>query len=242
MRVMPDTSAKRYYVLIDPEKKVDHKSIISECNKHNVSGIMIGGSSAVIDGFSDFVNMVRTSTKLPIILFPGSHYQVEFAADAIFLLSLLNSSSTKYLIGEHLGAARRIYESDLEIITTAYLVITGNRELSVARQSNLLAVEPENNSLIADYIYAASIMKFDMLYLEAGSGTENPIMPDTVLTARKLFKGPITVGGGIRKPEQAEKLFTAGADCIVTGNIVEENPAIIGEFMKLTDRMNEIQH
>ena len=40
---------------------------------------------------------------------------------------------------------------------------------------------------------------------------------------KKNIDIPLIVGGGIRKPEQAQALLEAGADIIDTGTITEEN-------------------
>ncbi len=236
---IPGKNCKEYFVLIDPQKNVNHLRIVEQCNRHSVSGIMIGGSSTVIEGFSDFVSMIRSSTDLPLILFPGSHYQVDCSADAIFLLSLLNSKNTKYLIGEHLSAAKQIYNSNLDIITTAYLIITDNMELSVARESKMIPLRQDMKDKLSEYYSAASIMKFDILYLEAGSGADKPLSASTVKNAKSIFKGPVVTGGGIRTVKQAREILDAGSDCIVTGNIVESKPYMIGHFMDTVREFNE---
>ena len=43
---------------------------------------------------------------------------------------------------------------------------------------------------------------------------------------------PIIVGGGIRSAETALEICNAGADIIVVGNAIEENPNLIYEISK----------
>ena len=61
-----------------------------------------------------------------------------------------------------------------------------------------------------------------MLYLEAGSGAENPVNQSLIAAARDACDLPLIVGGGIRDAEAASKAADAGADWIVTGNLTEE--------------------
>jgi putative glycerol-1-phosphate prenyltransferase len=60
--------------------------------------------------------------------------------------------------------------------------------------------------------------------MDAGSGALNPIPLDIVTAVKKEVGLPLIVGGGIRTPEMAEAVCRAGADIIVVGNLLEENP------------------
>lgn len=64
-------------------------------------------------------------------------------------------------------------------------------------------------------------------YLEAGSGASYPVNNETIALSKKLSGINIIVGGGIRKPEIAYEKVLAGADAIVTGNLLEENPKAV---------------
>ena len=63
------------------------------------------------------------------------------------------------------------------------------------------------------------------VYFERGSGASDTVKPETVeLTKRIINDIFLIVGGGIRSEDRASKLASAGADAIVTGTIVEEDP------------------
>jgi heptaprenylglyceryl phosphate synthase len=47
------------------------------------------------------------------------------------------------------------------------------------------------------------------------------------------------VGGGIDTIEKAEKTLSAGADILVIGNKIEENPYFVSEIAKLVNDFNE---
>jgi len=79
---------------------------------------------------------------------------------------------------------------------------------------------------------AGQYLGMKTIYLDAGSGAKNPV-PDEMITAiRQNVDLPIILGGGIDTPEIAAQKAKAGADFIVTGNILEKNnnPKLIREF------------
>jgi phosphoglycerol geranylgeranyltransferase len=71
------------------------------------------------------------------------------------------------------------------------------------------------------YALAAEYLGMRFVYLEAGSGSERPVPLDIIRHVRRTIKVRLIVGGGIRTPAQASEIAEAGADAIVTGNIIE---------------------
>ena len=63
------------------------------------------------------------------------------------------------------------------------------------------------------------------IYLEAGSGARKPVPPQMIKAVKKHINIPLIVGGGIKTREQALAAASAGADIIVTGNVVENSKA-----------------
>jgi phosphoglycerol geranylgeranyltransferase len=72
------------------------------------------------------------------------------------------------------------------------------------------------------------------IYLEGGSGVTNPVPPEMINTVKKNLDVTLIVGGGIRTCEQATAAAQAGADIIVTGNIIEnaDNKQRIAEVIE----------
>jgi phosphoglycerol geranylgeranyltransferase len=60
------------------------------------------------------------------------------------------------------------------------------------------------------------------VYLEAGSGANEPVPSEMVVFVKKNIDIPLIVGGGIRDPATAREKVMAGADIIVTGTALEE--------------------
>lgn len=232
------TGQKAYFVLLDPEKKdIDYPSILSHAETSKIDGIMLGGSSRRIELFSEFAQKIRKSTGIPVILFPGSIFQIA-DADAMLLLTFLNSRDPRYLIKEHLEAARDIYYSSMHVVSTAYILIASSEDLSIVRETGVRPLEPSDIEEIRKYFYASSILHYDAVYLEGGSGTDLPVDTSIIKEARKLIRKVIIVGGGIRDSSTAESIYRAGADIIVTGNAVEKRPELIDNISRVRNRIN----
>jgi phosphoglycerol geranylgeranyltransferase len=63
------------------------------------------------------------------------------------------------------------------------------------------------------------------IYLEGGSGAKKPVPPEMIRMVKHFIDIPLIVGGGIRTKEQALTAASAGADIIVTGNVIESTNA-----------------
>jgi phosphoglycerol geranylgeranyltransferase len=79
--------------------------------------------------------------------------------------------------------------------------------------------------LAAVHALAAQYFGMRFVYLEAGSGASQPVPPAMIKTVKHSIDVPLIVGGGIRNSKQAKTAVTAGADIVVTGNIIEETSA-----------------
>src|SRR3989442_15746396 len=87
----------------------------------------------------------------------------------------------------------------------------GDAEL-ISRNSPTVAVQ---------YALAAQMLGMKLVYLEAGSGSPEPVPAKVIRAVRDAIDIPVVVGGGIRTPEAAKAVAAAGADVVVTGTIVE---------------------
>ena len=71
------------------------------------------------------------------------------------------------------------------------------------------------------------------VYLEAGSGASSHVKPEMVRAVRKVFKGILIVGGGIRSAQTAGELVKAGADAIVIGTLAEKGGSkVLNDIVK----------
>jgi phosphoglycerol geranylgeranyltransferase len=167
------------------------------------------------------VKKIKELTDLPVILFPNGPAGVSRFADAIFFMSLLNSSTPRFLIRAQATGAPSVKRFKLEPIPLGYLVVGDSKTAvsSIGRANRIPYSKPE---LAAAYALAAQYLGMRFVYLEAGSGAEHPVETSMVHKVSSDLDTPVIVGGGIRTPDQARALAKAGASAIVTGTLLEQ--------------------
>jgi geranylgeranylglyceryl phosphate synthase family protein len=64
-------------------------------------------------------------------------------------------------------------------------------------------------------------MGMKLIYLEAGSGALHTVPNEMISLVSSVVDIPVIVGGGIRDAKTAVEKIKAGADIIVTGNLLQ---------------------
>jgi phosphoglycerol geranylgeranyltransferase len=215
------------FVLIDSEVSNIKNSIklAKDVEKIGASAILVGGSSATDQiEIAEVVKNLKKTVKIPKILFPGNVTGVVPQADAILFSSLLNSENPYFISQAQALGAPSVLKFGLEPLPTAYLVIgEGTSAWFVGSARGIPFDKPK---IAAAYSLAAQFLGMRFVYLEAGSGATSSVKPEMVKTVRKVFKGFLIVGGGIRDPITAKKIVSAGADAIVIGTLLEKNGSL----------------
>jgi phosphoglycerol geranylgeranyltransferase len=227
------------FVLIDSEISNIRTSVklAKDVEKIGASAILVGGSSATDQiEMAEVVKNLKKAVKIPKILFPGNVTGVVPQADAILFSSLLNSENPYYISQAQALGAPNVLKFGLEPLPTAYLVIgEGTSAWFVGSARGIPFDKPK---IAAAYSLAAQFLGMRFVYLEAGSGAASSVTPEMVQTVRKVFKGFLIVGGGIKDPITAKKIASAGADAIVIGTLLEKN----GTLKNLTEIAKAIQN
>ncbi len=231
-----------HLTLIDPDKvagggmsPASVRDIAASLAEAGTDVFLVGGSIGVSESSVDNVISLLRPFNLPIILFPGNLTGISGSADAVLFLTLLNSDDPYFIVGAQVLAAPLILRYGLEALPTAYIIVGyGGAAGYVGRARPIPYERPE---LVVAHVLAAKYMGMRYAYLEAGSGAPQPIPPQVVSAAAKV-KDNITliVGGGIRRPDQARSAVSAGADAIVTGTVVEEDPRRAEEIVRAIKR------
>jgi phosphoglycerol geranylgeranyltransferase len=182
---------------------------------------MVGGSTSTSTSHLDrIIKAMKRTVKVPIILFPNNVTGISRHADAIWFMSLLNSVDPYFLIGAQVLGAPMIKKYGLEALPLGYIIVgEGGTAGIVGRAVPIPYSKPE---LAAVHALAAQYFGMRFVYLEAGSGASNPVPLTMIKAVKKSVDIPLIVGGGIRNDEQARVTVAAGADILVTGNIIEE--------------------
>lgn len=212
-------------ILIDPEKCSDRGQMEELVRKAEFAGIdffFVGGSTVTREEFAKTIDVLHEISSIPLVIFPGASHQISEKADAILYLSLISGRNPDYLIGHHVLSAAELFDMDIEVIPTAYLLIDGGKQSSVAYVSQTTPIPSDKESIILNTAKAGILQGKQIVYLDAGSGALNHVPAKIIRSISKLGT-PVIVGGGIRSMEQIENLTEAGANVIVIGNRVEEH-------------------
>jgi phosphoglycerol geranylgeranyltransferase len=228
-----------HLTLIDPEEvTAPHASrVAKKAERCKTAAIMVGGSTSTSTSHLDsVVKAVKHAVGIPIILFPNNVTGISKYADAIWFMSLLNSLDPYFLTGAQVLGAPLVKKHGLEALPLGYIIVgKGGAAGIVGRAVPIPFAKPE---VAAAHALAAQYFGMRFAYLEAGSGASQPVPPTMVRIVKHSINIPLIVGGGIRNSKQAETVVAAGADIVVTGNVIEET-GTADEFQKLVTTVRE---
>lgn len=213
-----------HITLIDPEKVTPPQAsaIAVKAKVGGTSAIMIGGSTFVSTKHLDnVVKAVKRTAKLPVILFPNNVTGISRYADAIWFMSLLNSVDPYFLVGAQILGAPIVKKYGLEPISMGYIIVGEGGTAGIVGKA--VPIPYSKPKLAAAHALAGQYLGMRFIYLEAGSGARKQVSPEMIRTVKSYIDVPLIVGGGIKTRKQALTAVAAGADIIVTGNVVENS-------------------
>jgi phosphoglycerol geranylgeranyltransferase len=223
---------KKMAVLFDPDKmRLEKMSQTLELAAElNIDYFFIGGSLIVNNMLDEVLASIRQRCSIPLVLFPGSSFQLSYKADALLFLSLISGRNPELLIGQHVIAAPFLKMSPLEIISTGYLLIDGGVQTSVQYMSNTYPIPAQKADIAVCTALAGEMLGLKLMYLDAGSGARIPISSAMIEAVSNAVSVPVIVGGGIRIPEKVAENYRAGADVVVVGTALESDPSLMREM------------
>lgn len=223
---------KQLAVLVDPDKpcRDEVARLAALAGEGLADYIFVGGSLLTNSNLPDCIRIIKEHCSIPVVLFPGSATQVDANADALLFLSLISGRNPELLIGTHVAAAPLIRDLHLEAIPTGYMLIDSGRMTTALYMSNTLPIPADKNDIAVCTALAGEMLGLKMIYMDAGSGAMHTVREEMVKAVRASITVPLIVGGGIRTPEKAHEIASAGADLIVIGNHLEKNPGLLPEI------------
>jgi putative glycerol-1-phosphate prenyltransferase len=225
-------------LLLDPDKTEGEslKSILRIAVDCNTDYILVGGS-LTFTNIDELIKTIKSSCSIPVVLFPGNLLQLSHNADIIMLLSLISGRNPELLIGNHVIAAPYLKNIKEKLISVGYILIGCGSKTSVEYISQTEAIPGDKADIIVATALAGEMLGLKMIYLEAGSGALNPVPVEAVKSVRNNISIPLAVGGGIRKKNEIEAIFKAGANLVILGNGCEKNPELLSDACSIRDRI-----
>ena len=230
-----EQNKKQFAVLVDPDKYDEHSllDLASVSKSCGVNYFLVGGSLMMTEKFELTIQVLKSASDIPVIIFPGSNLQISNRADAILLLSLISGRNPEHLIGQHVVAAPYLKDSGLEILSTGYILIEGDNSTTANYMSNSLPIPYDKSEIAVATAMAGEMLGMKMIYMDGGSGANKTISKEMISGVKQNIDVPLIVGGGIRSAEDALIIWSAGADMIVVGNAIENNPDLIESITRL---------
>jgi putative glycerol-1-phosphate prenyltransferase len=233
---LPDwLNSRGIAMLVDPD--VGHPDswerlsfMAKECG---VKLILVGGSFLHKDNLLSCILHCKKS-GLPVWIFPGSGAQICAEADGVLLLSLLSGRNAEFLIGQHVVHARALRDASLDFLPTAYILVDGGKPTTVSYISNTVPIPRDKPHLAAATALAGEQLGMRLVYLDAGSGAQYAISKEVINAVSGECSLPLFVGGGIHSVEQITDAWDGGANWVVVGSKIEEDPQFLNELKKIT--------
>ena len=234
-----DRSKKRFALLVDPDKYDDTSldELIIHINQDPPDLLLVGGS-LVFKPIDISITALKLGTHLPVFIFPGNVIQLSDRADGILFLSMISGRNSEFLIGNHVLAAPHLNRSGIEVIPTGYMIIENGKSTSVEYMSNTRPIPAKKPEIAVATAMAGEMLGMKAIYLEAGSGAARPVGLDMIRAIRRKISLPMIVGGGITSADSAREVYDAGADMIVVGTALEQQPGLIKNFCSLREELN----
>jgi phosphoglycerol geranylgeranyltransferase len=232
---------KSIALLLDPDKAKGEslRNILGTANESNTDYIFAGGS-LTFNSIDKLIDEVRNLSSIPVILFPGNLLQLTLKADKILLLSLISGRNPELLIGNHVIAAPYLKDAREKLVSVGYILVSSGSQTSVEYISQTEAIPSDKPEIAVATALAGEMLGLSMIYLEAGSGASNPVPLNLIRAVRDNISIPLAVGGGIKRGEEIEEIFKAGADLIILGNGCEKNPALLKDACRIRDKFRKI--
>ena len=225
---------KLFSILIDPDKQNEKtlKSIIKKANNNKVDFFFVGGSLLTNDNLDLCISTIKTNSEIPVILFPGNSMQINNKADGILFLSLISGRNAEMLIGRQVITAPILKQSELEIISTGYMLVDSGKATTASYMSNTTPIPNDKNDVAVCTAMAGEMLGLKLIFMDGGSGAIHPISKEMITSVSEKTGVPLIIGGGINSAQKAIENLKAGADIIVVGNAIEKNETLISEISK----------
>lgn len=212
-------------ILLDPDKIVWNMmpNLISKINQSPATHIFIGGSLVENNILDELIIEIKKYCPLPIVLFPGNPSQISDKADAILFLSLISGRNPDFLIEHQVKAVPILKQTQLEIISTGYILIESGSETAVERISKTKPINRNDLNLVLSTAQAGEMLGNKLIYLEAGSGAKQAVPLEMIKKVSENIEIPLLIGGGIIDLQGIQNAYKAGADLVIIGTAFEND-------------------
>lgn len=231
---------KEIAILIDPDELGERTPvIINTALQNNISWFLVGGSLVSEGNTRNTVALLKEAGAPNVILFPGNEIQLVENADTLLFMSLISGRNPEFLIGKQVAAAPWVKRSGIETIPTGYMLVESGKLTSALYMSGSIPMPNDKPDIAAATAMAGELLGMKALYLDAGSGAQEPVPAKIIDAVKQNTDTILFVGGGIKTPENILQTWLSGADIAVVGNAIFEDPKLIEELIQMRQYYQE---
>ena len=231
---------KSLAVLLDPDNLSEDSllHLLRLSAEHPVDYFFVGGSLVLGSHQAALIALIKAHSDVPVLLFPSHSLHLDGPADGLLLLSLISGRNPDFLIGQHVVAAPRLQASGLQLLPTGYMLVDSGRPTTASYMSGTPPLPHDKPGIAACTALAGEQLGLKLMYLDGGSGAQNPVSAAMIAAVRATVSTPIVVGGGLNTGEKIHAAFAAGADVVVVGNHIEDEPHFLVEAVGVARAFN----
>ena len=244
LRTRQQHGRKALAVLLDPDN-LDETSLLrllELSQAHPVDYFFVGGSLVLSSHQAALIALIKAHSAVPVLLFPSHSLHLDGPADGVLLLSLISGRNPDFLIGQHVVAAPRLRASGLQLLPTGYMLVDSGRPTTASYVSGTAPLPHDKPSIAACTALAGEQLGLKIMYLDGGSGAQNPVSAAMIAAVREAVAAPLIVGGGLNSGEKVYAALAAGADVVVVGNHLETDPDFLREVAGVVASFNQLAH
>ncbi|MCK5781328.1 MAG: geranylgeranylglyceryl/heptaprenylglyceryl phosphate synthase [Flavobacteriales bacterium] len=232
-----DLKKRQIAVLIDPDKlgTADLLSLVAKIKASPINYILVGGSLLSSDQMDEYIGLIKKEISIPVIIFPGSVHQISHKADGILFLSLISGRNPEFLIGSQVVAAPLLRRSNLEVLSTGYILVDSGVQTTASYISNTTPLPRNKADIAVATALASEMIGHKLLYLDGGSGAKLEVPKEMITAVKKHIEMPLIIGGGINTKEKLETAFNSGADIVVVGTAIEKNQDFLNDIVEVVE-------
>ncbi|RKZ28363.1 geranylgeranylglyceryl/heptaprenylglyceryl phosphate synthase, partial [bacterium] len=155
------------FILIDPDRgsPLELAKLAALSAELGADAILIGSSILLNDDLSETVRSIKSTTGMPVFLFPGNGQQITPGVDGILFLSLISGRNPRWLIEEQVEAAPRIKAMGIPVLPTGYMIIESGRVTAVEFMSGTVPIPRDKPDIAAAHAIAAGMLGMKALFL-----------------------------------------------------------------------------
>ena len=206
--------------------------------ENGLDAFAVGGSvGAQGKLLNETLKEIKANSSLPTIIFPGNIATLSRHADAIYFMSMLNSTDPYWITGAQIGASLPVKELELEVIPTSYIIVEPGEAAGWMGRAQLI---PRHKPYLAAVTaLAGQYLGSKLIILESGGGAPSPAPKEMVAATKKLIDVPLVVAGGVRNAKLAFETVKAGADIVQVGTAFEASKGNLEEMGKTFKAITE---